>query len=94
MWKDYRLRAAVILLAAALIGGSALLVTWLREPESLGAAIGGPFTLTDQNSRRVTEQSFRGKLMLIYFGFVFCPDSCPTALANMTQAIEDLGPAG
>ena len=42
----------------------------------------------------VTEQDFRGKLMLIYFGFVFCPDACPTALANMTDAVELLGPAG
>jgi cytochrome oxidase Cu insertion factor (SCO1/SenC/PrrC family) len=94
MLKDHRLRAAVILLAAALVGGAALLVTWLREPEALGAAIGGSFSLTDQNGDRVTEQSFRGKLMLIYFGFVFCPDACPTALSAMTDAIEQLGPGG
>jgi len=94
MLSDYRIRAAIILLAAALIGGSALLVSWLRSPESAGALIGGPFALTDQTGRQVTEQDFRGKLMLIYFGFVFCPDACPTALANMTDAIGQLGPAG
>jgi protein SCO1/2 len=92
--RDYRIRAAIILLAAALIGGSALLVSWLRSPESAGALIGGPFVLADQHGRQVTEQDFRGKLMLVYFGFVFCPDACPTALANMTDAIEQLGPAG
>lgn len=94
MLKDYRIRAAIILLAAALIGGSALLVSWLRSPEYAGAQIGGPFQLTDQSGKRVTEQDFRGKLMLIYFGFVFCPDACPTALTNMTDAVELLGPAG
>ena len=94
MLKDYRIRAAIILLAAALIGGTALLVSWLRSPESAGALIGGPFVLTDQTGRQVTEQDFRGKLMLIYFGFVFCPDACPTALTNMTDAIEQLGSAG
>ena len=94
MFKDPRIRAAIILLAAALIGGTALLVSWLRSPEYAGAQIGGPFSLIDQTGKRVTEQDFRGKLMLIYFGFVFCPDACPTALANMTDAIELLGPAG
>jgi cytochrome oxidase Cu insertion factor (SCO1/SenC/PrrC family) len=94
MFADYRVRAAVILLAAALIGGSALLVTWLRQSETLGAAIGGPFALTDQSGQRVTEQSFRGKLMLVYFGFVFCPDACPTALQTMADAVDQLGPAG
>jgi cytochrome oxidase Cu insertion factor (SCO1/SenC/PrrC family) len=94
MFKDYRIRAAVILLAAALIGGSALLVSWLRSPESGGALIGGPFVLTDQTGKRVTEQDFRGKLMLIYFGFVFCPDACPTSLQNMADAVDLLGAAG
>lgn len=94
MLKDYRIRAAIILIAAALIGGTALLVSWMRSPEYAGAHIGGPFALTDQTGKRVTEQDFRGKFMLIYFGFVFCPDACPTALTNMTDAIEALGPAG
>ena len=94
MLKDYRIRAAIILIAAALIGGTALLVSWMRAPEYAGSHIGGPFTLTDQTGKRVTEQDFRGKLALIYFGFVFCPDACPTALSAMTDAIEALGPAG
>ena len=59
MLKDYRIRAAIILLAATLIGGSALLVSWLRSPEYAGATIGGPFSLIDQTGKRVTEQDFR-----------------------------------
>lgn len=94
MFKDYRFRAAAILLVAAFIGGAALLVSWLRQPDGAGALIGGPFELTDQTGARVTNETFRGKLMLIYFGYVFCPDACPTALQNMADAIDQLGPAG
>ncbi|MBI2586122.1 MAG: SCO family protein [Rhodospirillales bacterium] len=57
-------------------------------------AVGGPFSLTDQNGKPVTEAGFKGKLMLVYFGYTFCPDVCPTALTEMGNAIEALGPAG
>lgn len=56
-----------------------------------GALVGGPFTLTDQNGRRVGDADFRGKLMLVYFGYTFCPDICPTTLLDMTQAMDALG---
>ena len=54
--------------------------------------IGGPFTLVDQNGRTVTEGTFKGKPTLIYFGFTYCPDVCPTSLLLMQTAIEKLGP--
>ena len=54
--------------------------------------IGGPFTLTDQDGRTVTSDSLKGKPTLIYFGFTFCPDVCPTSLLLMENAIEKLGP--
>jgi len=54
------------------------------------ALIGGPFELTDQNGNAVTDQTFKGKLMLIYFGFTFCPDACPTALGVMSAALDKL----
>jgi len=57
------------------------------------AAIGGPFRLTDQNGQTRIDADFRGKLMLIYFGYAFCPDACPTALQAMTVALNRLGPA-
>lgn len=63
-----------------------------REASVTGAAlVGGPFTLTDQNGKRVGDADFRGKLMLIYFGYTFCPDVCPTTLLDMTQAMDALG---
>jgi protein SCO1/2 len=63
-------------------------VMWNREP------IGGPFVLIDQNGTRRTDADFRGKLMLVYFGFTFCPDVCPTDLMTIGQAIDKLGAAG
>ncbi|MFZ3034546.1 MAG: SCO family protein [Parvibaculum sp.] len=54
-------------------------------------SIGGPFTMTDQTGRRVTDKDFAGKYMLIYFGFTFCPDVCPTELQVMSGALDELG---
>jgi cytochrome oxidase Cu insertion factor (SCO1/SenC/PrrC family) len=56
------------------------------------ALVGGPFALTDQTGKRVTDRDFRGKFMLVYFGFTFCPDVCPTALQVMAAALDKLGP--
>ncbi|UPJ52778.1 SCO family protein [Bradyrhizobium sp. 200] len=54
--------------------------------------IGGPFTLTSPDGTPVTEQTYRGKWLLVYFGFTSCPDSCPTALLEIAAALEKLGP--
>lgn len=61
---------------------------WDREP------VGGPFALTDHNGRPRTDADFRGKLMLIYFGFTFCSDVCPTDLQAIAAALDKLGSAG
>jgi protein SCO1/2 len=53
--------------------------------------IGGPFTLVDQNGKTRTAEDFRGRLMLIYFGYSYCPDVCPTALQIMSVALDSLG---
>jgi len=54
-------------------------------------AIGGPFALTDQDGHRVTDKDFAGRFMLIYFGYTFCPDVCPTELNTMALALDKLG---
>ena len=56
------------------------------------AAIGGPFTLIDTKGNTVTEAVLQGRYSLIYFGYTYCPDICPLALQNMTQALEMAGP--
>lgn len=55
------------------------------------AAIGGPFSLIDQNGIRRSSAEFRGRYMLIYFGYSDCPDVCPTTLSLMADALDKLG---
>jgi cytochrome oxidase Cu insertion factor (SCO1/SenC/PrrC family) len=54
------------------------------------ALIGGPFALTDQNGQRVTDGQFRGRFMLVYFGYTHCPDVCPLGLETITQALSEV----
>ena len=63
-------------------------VMWNKGP------IGGPFALTDQDGRPRSDVDFRGKLLLVYFGYTYCTDICPTDLQAMSSAIDKLGSAG
>ncbi|WP_203290989.1 SCO family protein [Maricaulis parjimensis] len=54
------------------------------------AAIGGPFTLVDQTGATVTDETYRGKAMLIYFGYTYCPDVCPFSLQIMAAALDQM----
>src|ERR1700759_2512755 len=85
-----------LLLVAAVAGG----VLWYESEQVPGlgrvvttgqADVGGPFQLTDQHGKRIGDQDFRGRYMLIYFGYIFCPDVCPTTLAVIAQALDKLG---
>ena len=78
-----------LLMAVLLIGTGGFL--WLSSGGSTGL-VGGPFTLVNGDGKTVTEQTFRGRFMLIYFGYTFCPDVCPTTLNNVADAMEKLGP--
>jgi len=97
-------RARAWLLIASLFGG-VLFCNGTAAEEQPSAAqmmddlmygrgtIGGPFTLTDQTGRKRSDSEFRGKLMVVYFGYTFCPDVCPADLMAITQALDALGPA-
>lgn len=54
--------------------------------------IGGPFTLSAPDGKTVTDQTYRGKWLLVYFGYTFCPNSCPTTLLEIATALKQLGP--
>ena len=54
------------------------------------SGIGGPFALMDGDGKTVTDRDFRGKWMLVYFGYTHCPDACPTALQDMANARDML----
>jgi protein SCO1/2 len=55
--------------------------------------VGGPFELTDQSGHRRTDADFRGKLVVLYFGYTYCPDVCPTELQSISLALNKLGAA-
>jgi protein SCO1/2 len=62
-----------------------------RAVESGTAQIGGPYTLIDQDGKTRTDTDFHGRFVLLYFGYSFCPDVCPTTLAEMGAALDKLG---
>ena len=53
--------------------------------------VGGSYNLTDHNGNKVTDKSFANKFKIIYFGYTFCPDICPTGMAVISQALDLLG---
>jgi protein SCO1/2 len=83
---------ALTVLVVALVTGLGALWFAGRDMSTGTALVGGPFTLTDHNGNRVTEKSYGGKYLLVFFGFTFCPDVCPTELQVMSAAVDQLGP--
>jgi protein SCO1/2 len=59
-----------------------------------GTTLGGPFSLTDHTGRAVTERDFVGRWLLVYFGYTYCPDVCPTELGALAAALDTMGAAG
>ena len=59
-----------------------------------GINTGGPFTLTSHTGARISDTDFRGRYMLVYFGYSFCPDVCPLELVKMTTALHTLEEEG
>jgi protein SCO1/2 len=93
-------RAARVLLviAAFLAGLVAVLGVMLLvlgrggPPMTQASAVGGSFRLVDQDGRTVTEQDFKGRPTLVFFGFTHCPDVCPTTLFEVSEVLRALGP--
>lgn len=59
-------------------------------PPLAGARIGGPFALTDQDGRPVTDRSFAGRWSIVYFGYTFCPDACPTEMGAIGAGLKQV----
>ena len=96
MRPSFKILIAIILTLAAAGALGAAWVSLVEAPApkvatSGTAAIGGPFTLVSTNDGNVTDQTYRGKWLLIFFGYTFCPDACPTALNSISVALEKLG---
>lgn len=82
-----------VLLAAAVVGfASFAVLSPERAPITTGEArVGGPFSLTTHTGERVSDETFRGKFMLLVFGFTYCPDVCPTELQVVSAALDEMG---
>lgn len=86
-----------IITISALLAIGGLLAVNLLQPEqqqvrtSGTALVGGPMSLTAHDGTKVSDEQFRGRYMLIFFGYTYCPDVCPAGLQVMTSALEQLG---
>jgi cytochrome oxidase Cu insertion factor (SCO1/SenC/PrrC family) len=95
-------RACGLLVIASLLCGGLAAAAEAEQPSAAQmmddlmygrGRVGGPFTLTDQTGKQRSDTDFRDKLMIVYFGYTYCPDVCPTDLMAITQALDALGPA-
>lgn len=78
-----------LFLGVLLLGAGATL--WLGGSRSMGPAIGGPFALTDTTGKRFTDKDLLGSYAVVYFGYTYCPDVCPTTLNHLAEALDRLG---
>lgn len=81
--------AAALLIACLPIACSSPAAPAVSPPLE-GARIGGPFALTDQDGRPVTERSFAGRYAIMYFGYTFCPDVCPNDMQKLGKGLSML----
>ena len=93
----YLIPIALVVLVLLRVASAMHLFGWnspAAPPPYAGAPIriGGPFALVAPDGRVVTDRDFRGKWMVVYFGYTNCPDSCPTALNDLANALDMLGP--
>lgn len=86
--NDRRFAGPILLLLALALGGCEPKAA--DSPPLRGAAIGGPFTLTDQDGKRVSDTAFAGRYRLVYFGYTYCPDICPVDLQVIGQGLRQL----
>lgn len=82
-------RALLVTLPALLFVAGCQETGERAEPPLTGAAIGGDFTLTDQHGETRRWADFRGRYAVVYFGFTYCPDICPTDMQRTAQALRD-----
>ena len=75
------------------IGTGVWIVTQSRQTDEAGSTlVGGPFKLTDQTGLSVTDADYADRHKIVYFGYTYCPDVCPTGLTVITEALDLLGP--
>jgi protein SCO1/2 len=96
MKRGLLLAGLVIAAAIFVTSVTVLLLEWrARETgQTTAADIGGPFSLTDQDGKKVTDADYAGQWKLVFFGFTSCPEVCPTTLNRISLTLKALGPLG
>ena len=89
--RPRKLLLAAVVLAVLLMAGGVWMYVSRGTDEGGGLGIGGPFALQDGGGRTVTDRDLRGRFLLVYFGYTFCPDVCPTTLNQVASALDKLG---
>jgi protein SCO1 len=96
MFGNISLRRVAVVLSVIVIAGVATVVAMNHVSQSHAVRrlpkVVGHFALSTTDGRRVTDGTFRGKWLMVYFGYTSCPDVCPTTLSSMAQAMDKLGP--
>lgn len=91
-------RRRLILLALCALGLLLLGVVALNagafRPAQTADVVGGPFQLVDQTGKPVDQTVLKGKWSVVFFGYTYCPDVCPTTLQALRGAVDQLGPKG
>jgi cytochrome oxidase Cu insertion factor (SCO1/SenC/PrrC family) len=83
--------AVLVLLAGSLVFYADNRFSGLGDNEAALSDIGGPFQLIDQEGHLRSDKDFRGRYVLLYFGYTYCPDVCPTTLEAMADALTKIG---
>jgi protein SCO1 len=84
-------------LAGLVLCGAVILLVSSQFSSQSGpqiAAVGGPFRLVNQDGQTVTDQDYKGRPFLVFFGFTHCPEICPTTLFEVSEIIRKLGADG
>lgn len=89
-----RLVAAAALCATVLVAGCQPQAPAFNNVDITGAQYAREFTLTDHTGARRSLADYKGKVVVVFFGFTQCPDVCPTTLSDLAQVKQKLGPAG
>jgi protein SCO1/2 len=97
MKRGFLLAGLVVVAAVFVTSVTVLLLEWRNRETgqaTMAADIGGPFTLTDQDGKTVTDADYAGQWKLVFFGFTSCPEVCPTTLNRIALTLKALGPLG
>jgi protein SCO1/2 len=88
--KKLLLPIAILALGLVSLIGAAFFILRDTGSKSPAAAVGGPFSMIDHHGARVSEASYRGGPMIVFFGFTHCPDVCPTTLFEMSEVLRQI----